>query len=343
MCLDLRHVGCGNGADLGPPFERSELDLEPARELALVRPDPGHLRARVARNHWADSREAVGPRIRAARTAAFFALSTPTHATGTPGGIWTMESRASSPSSTLSEERSGTPITGRSVCAASTPGRAAARPAPAMSTCSPRPLAVRPYSATASGCRGAERTSNSCAIPRASSSSIAACMRGRSDSEPTTMPTSALDMRHRGDVSAVPHVRERDVLAGRVGTLACIRDGASGGRDAEDSAAVRHQAISLERGAGMEDVRAGLLGVFDPVDRRSNVAAGRVCAGRKDDGDRGGVRDLEVDAGEVAGRCAHERSEEIAVDTRQERLRLGIPEPAVELEYTWAVVREHDT
>jgi hypothetical protein len=27
----------------------------------------------------------------------------------------------------------------------------------------------------------------------------------------------------------------------------------------------------------------------------------------------------------------------------QERLRLGIPEPAVELEYTWPVVREHDT
>ena len=30
----------GNDADLGPAFERRELDLEPAREPALVRPDP---------------------------------------------------------------------------------------------------------------------------------------------------------------------------------------------------------------------------------------------------------------------------------------------------------------
>ena len=35
--------------------------------------------------------------MRAASTAAFFALSTPTHATGTPGGIWAIESRASRP------------------------------------------------------------------------------------------------------------------------------------------------------------------------------------------------------------------------------------------------------
>ena len=35
--------------------------------------------------------------MRAASTAAFFALSTPTHATGTPGGIWAIESSASSP------------------------------------------------------------------------------------------------------------------------------------------------------------------------------------------------------------------------------------------------------
>ena len=35
--------------------------------------------------------------IRAASTAAFRALSTPTHATGTPGGICAIESSASSP------------------------------------------------------------------------------------------------------------------------------------------------------------------------------------------------------------------------------------------------------
>jgi hypothetical protein len=71
MCLllDLGHPGgrrnAGLGADLAsglsrddsdlrPGCERGELDLEPALELALVRPDPGHLRSRVARDHSFD-------------------------------------------------------------------------------------------------------------------------------------------------------------------------------------------------------------------------------------------------------------------------------------------------
>src|SRR5215204_5383782 len=77
-------------------------------------------------------------RMRAASTAAFFALSTPTQATGTPGGICAIESRASSPPPTDIEEVSGTPITGSCVWAATTPGSAADRPAPAMITRRPR-------------------------------------------------------------------------------------------------------------------------------------------------------------------------------------------------------------
>jgi hypothetical protein len=65
-------------------------------------------------------------------------LSTPTQATGTPGGIWAIASSASSPPATEVPLVSGTPITGRSVCAATTPGSAAASPAPAMITFSPR-------------------------------------------------------------------------------------------------------------------------------------------------------------------------------------------------------------
>ena len=62
------------------------------------------LRARTADAHV--------PRMRTASAAAFFALSTPTAATGTPGGIWAIARSASSPSSTLFSERSGTPIAG---------------------------------------------------------------------------------------------------------------------------------------------------------------------------------------------------------------------------------------
>src|SRR5438270_8226 len=152
----------------------------------------------------------VSARMRAASTAAFLALSTPTVATGTPGGIWTIESSASIPSSTDIDDRSGTPITGSSVCAATTPGSAAASPAPQISTLIPRPAAVFEYSATESGVRCADRTSNSQAIPRASSSSIAACMRARSDSEPTRMPTTASGMR---DVPPVLRAFARHELA----------------------------------------------------------------------------------------------------------------------------------
>jgi len=67
--------------------------------------------------------------MRAASTAALRALSTPTQATGTPGGICEIESSASRPPAIEVLEVSGTPITGRSVWAATTPGRAADRPA----------------------------------------------------------------------------------------------------------------------------------------------------------------------------------------------------------------------
>ena len=45
-----RRLG-GNRADLGPAFECRELDLEPARQLPLVRPDACHGRSRVAGDH----------------------------------------------------------------------------------------------------------------------------------------------------------------------------------------------------------------------------------------------------------------------------------------------------
>ncbi len=65
-----------------------------------------------------------------------------TVATGTPGGICTMDSRASNPAS--GPRRPGTPITGLSVSEATTPGRWAAMPAAAMK------ISVPPRSASSS-------------------------------------------------------------------------------------------------------------------------------------------------------------------------------------------------
>ena len=50
--------------------------------------------------------------------------------TGTPAGIWTIESRLSSPERAF--DSTGTPKTGSGVMAAVMPGRWAAPPAPAM-------------------------------------------------------------------------------------------------------------------------------------------------------------------------------------------------------------------
>jgi hypothetical protein len=76
--------------------------------------------------------------MRSARCAALRALSRPTAATGTPGGICVTDSSASSPPRADIELVRGTPMTGRSLCAAATPGSAADSPAPAMMTRRPR-------------------------------------------------------------------------------------------------------------------------------------------------------------------------------------------------------------
>src|SRR5688572_29366640 len=116
--------------DAGERVHDGELDLEPVVELALLGPNRAHLGARVPLDHTS--------MIRAARIAALRAPFTATHATGTPGGICAIASSASSPPPTEAELVSGTPMTGSVVCAATTPGSAAASPAPAMITLSPR-------------------------------------------------------------------------------------------------------------------------------------------------------------------------------------------------------------
>ena len=89
----------------------------------------------------ARSRSASAPspaaRMRAASRPALRAAPTPTVATGTPAGIWTMDSSESIPSRCFSG--TGTPTTGSGVTEASIPGRWAAPPAPATTTRRPAP------------------------------------------------------------------------------------------------------------------------------------------------------------------------------------------------------------
>src|SRR4051812_20354957 len=282
--------------------------------------------------------------MRAARTAAFFELSTPTQATGTPGGIWTIASRASSPSSTDFDERSGTPMTGSSVCAATTPGSAAASPAPAISTRMPREAAVVEYSATSLGLRWAESTLNSQAIPRVSSSFVAASIASRSDSEPTRIPTcgpSDKGRHPRRDVAPVLATVEPDQSGGFVGAVAGLVQPRSEGGHVQDPATVRDEPALLLGRPRVEDAGARCLGLSDACDRRSAVSALRVFAGRQHDGDRGLVASGQVDARQLAAGGRGERCEQVALEPRQEHLCLGIAEAAIELEHAPAFGREH--
>ena len=93
----------------------------------------------------ADSRSASAAsdsaRIAAASNPALVAPAGPIASvpTGTPAGIWTMESRLSWPFKVL--DSTGTPSTGNVVIAAAMPGKCAAPPAPAMITFRPRACA----------------------------------------------------------------------------------------------------------------------------------------------------------------------------------------------------------
>ena len=73
-------------------------------------------------------------RIATASSPAFAAPDAPiaTVATGMPVGIWTVDNSESIPFNAAL--CIGTPITGSTVCAATTPARCAAPPAPAMIT-----------------------------------------------------------------------------------------------------------------------------------------------------------------------------------------------------------------
>ena len=86
-----------------------------------------------------------------------------TVATGTPGGICTVDSRASSPLS--ADESIGTPITGSVVCAATTPARCAAAPAPTMNAFTPRGAASSTSRMTRAGERCADATVISHVMP----------------------------------------------------------------------------------------------------------------------------------------------------------------------------------
>src|SRR5665647_3495408 len=126
---DLRDQALAKGERLRAPFAEAWSRRSDWKVTSL------------ARSPTATSSEPAA-RIRTASRPALRAPPIATAATGIPAGICTIESNESRPSSWANG--TGTPITGSGVSAASMPGRAAAPPAPAMITRSPRSAADRP-------------------------------------------------------------------------------------------------------------------------------------------------------------------------------------------------------
>ena len=97
--------------------------------------------------------------------------------------------RLSTPSNEL--PFTGTPMTGREVCAAAMPGKCAAPPAAAMMTLMPRAAAAAAYSAMYSGVRCADVISTSASMPKSLRIWSPGISVFRSLSEPMTTPTVA--------------------------------------------------------------------------------------------------------------------------------------------------------
>jgi outer membrane murein-binding lipoprotein Lpp len=116
---------------------------------------------------------------------------TATAATGVPGGICRVESAASTPASGPLAQ--GTPITGRSVCAAATPASAADIPAKAMIARKPSFSAFFAASAVSSGVRWAESTRTCEPMPSSASASSQSSTSSRSFGLPQTSNTEAGD------------------------------------------------------------------------------------------------------------------------------------------------------
>ena len=88
------------------------------------------------------------------------------------------------------DESIGTPMTGRVVCAATTPARCAAAPAPTTKTFTPRLCASRINRSTRAGERCADATVISHFKPNSFSTSPAALMIAASESLPIRISTS---------------------------------------------------------------------------------------------------------------------------------------------------------
>ena len=130
--------------------------------------------------------------------------------------------------------------------------------------------------------------------------------------------------------------------AGRVVCgVTCLVDRRPDPGDRQDPSAVRDEPVAVSGRSGVEDERAGGLGVVDPVDRRATVALRRVPLRSRA---RPSPRRVPTSRRPRRPRPRAPPQPASRGDRRQQRndrLRLGVAEPAVELEHARPVRRQH--
>ena len=146
---------------------------------------------------------------------------------------------------------------------------------------------------------------------------------------------SAMSERNR-----IPSNRTRpDAL---VRDLSRARDRGAQSGDGENPPPVRHEPLSLPRGAGVKHERATRLGLLDARDLAATVAVGRIVARCEHDGRRGGRAERHGGTGEIAAGGGGEDREQVRFEQRENGLRLRIAEAGVELEHPGTVRRQHE-
>src|SRR5207253_2632234 len=104
-----------------------------------------------------------------------------------------------------------------------------------------------------------------------------------------------------------------------------------------------YESVALQCGPGVKDQRACCFGALDPLDRGADVDAARVVLGGEHDGYRRVLRSSEVGTQKASCCRGRHRPEQVALEQREQRLRLGIAEAAVELQHLWPIVRKHES
>src|SRR3954466_16324317 len=126
-----------------------------------------------------------------------------------------------------------------------------------------------------------------------SRTSNAPCIRSRSDSEPTRMPTTVSDM---SDVATKLPAGEIYARGGFIRGGPSVGGGRSERRHVQDAAAVRHEPTVVKRGTRVKDECTGCLRGCDPLDRRPGVALRGVVAARQHNRDGSALGGVERDA-----------------------------------------------